>query len=330
MTPFTESFKLLVDYLEQNQYRVSSLKLTDKYDSFVAIDSTTKSGRLIINSKSPTYPFVTTSSRRILRNKSLSYALAESFDITIPSTIVAMNYSKELELFLETHQRLIVKPNNGQGSHGLTLNIETVEQLKKAVDSALLHSNQVLVQRQFIGEEVRFTAFDGKVRSAMLRQKPYVTGDGSSTVADLIEAENKARALLTFTSVQYPQLDENFISAELIHSKYVPEDKEKVELGLGTMIRNGASIYDVMNTIDHSYIKIVEKIASAFGKGMVALDMMISDIHTVADKDNYIFLEMNNDPSLILYYSCRDGNNFDIVNDYLGPMIIDAIEGSAR
>jgi D-alanine-D-alanine ligase-like ATP-grasp enzyme len=318
---------LIANYLNQHDYQIDFLNLDEHYTGFVSINSSTKKGRLVINSKSPTYPFATVSARRILRNKALSYALAESFDIATPSTIITTTYTDELELFLSTHGMVIVKPNNGQGGSGLTLNIKNREELKAAVQRALLHSNQVLVQRQFIGEEVRFTAFNGHVRSALLRQKPNVVGDGISTIAQLINVENEARSLLTFSAVQYPLLDEKLLSSEMLHSQKVPFFGEKVELGLGTMIRNGASMYDVMDTIDKSYIEIVEKIASSFGNGMIALDMMIGDIHTVANKDNYIFLEMNNDPALVLYYSCRDGKNFDIVNNYLGPMLINAIEG---
>ena len=327
MTSLTPSFQLIADYLNQHDYQIDFLDLNEQYTGFISIHSSTKSGRLIINSKSPTYPFATVSARRILRNKALSYALAESFDIATPSTIITTAYTNELELFLSTHGMVIVKPNNGQGGSGLTLNVKNQEELKDAVQHALLHSNQVLVQRQFIGEEVRFTAFNGHVRSALLRQKPHVVGDGMSTVSQLINVENEARNLLTHSAVQYPQLTEKLLSSEILHSQNVPLFGEKVELGLGTMIRNGASMYDVIDTVDKSYIKIVEKIASSFGNGMIALDMMIGDIHSVANKDNYIFLEMNNDPALVLYYSCRDGKNFDIVNNYLGPMFIDAIEG---
>lgn len=330
MTSLTPSFQLLINYLEQHEYQVKFLNLDEAYKGFLSIQSSTRSGRLIINSKSPTYPFATTSARRILRNKALSYALAKSFDIATPSTLVVTNYSQDLDSFLDTHGMVIVKPNNGQGSNGLTLNIKTQKQLKDAVDSALLYSSQVLVQRQFIGEEVRFTSFDGRVRSAMLRQKPQVVGDGVSTVSQLIDAENEARSLLTFSAVHYPQLDEELVATEILHSKNVPATGERVELGLGTMIRSGASMYDVVDVIDKSYIEIVEKITSSFGKGMIALDMMIGDIHNVANQDNYIFLEMNNDPALVLYYSCRDGKNFDIVNNYLGPMLVDAIEGTVR
>lgn len=330
MTSLTPSFQLLVNYLEQHEYQIKFLNLDEAYRGFLSIESSTRSGRLIINSKSPTYPFATTSARRILRNKALSYALAESFDIATPNTVVVADYSQELNSFLKTHGMVIVKPNSGQGSHGLTLNINSQDQLKNAVDSALLYSDQVLIQSQFTGEEVRFTSFNGHVRSAMLRQKPQVIGDGVSTIAQLIYAENEARSLLTFSAVHYPQLDEKLVADAILHSQNVPAVGERVELGLGTMIRSGASMYDVLDTIDKSYIKIVEKITSSFGNGMIALDMMIGDIHTVANQDNYIFLEMNNDPALVLYYSCRDGKNFDIVNNYLGPMLIDAIEGTVR
>jgi len=330
MTSTTPSFQLLINYLETHGYQVKSLDIDDIFNGYVTISSLTTDGRLLLNSKSPTYPFATTSARRVFKNKAMAYAYIGSFNVATPSTMVVESYSSDLDSFLDTHGLVIVKPNSGQGGKGLTLKIKSHEQLKAAVENALTFSDKVLVQRQFIGEEVRFTTFNGKVKSALLRQKPNVVGNGTSTVAQLIEDENEARRQLTFSAVQYPMLDENLISSDLLHSQAVPADGERVELGLGTMIRNGASMYEIIDSIDQSYIEIVEKISETFGHGIIAIDMMIGDVSTVATQDNYIFLEMNNDPALVLYYSCRNGNQFDVVSEYLGPMLITAIEGNAQ
>lgn len=330
MTLFTPSFQLIVDYLNKFDYQVEKLDIGAENHSLVSISSLTKNGHIIVSSKAPTYPFATSSARRIFNDKTLSYAFVKSLNLSIPQMITVDRYNSELDAFLDTHNMVIVKPHSGQGGKGLTLNVTNKDQLKDAVNLALEESSQALIQHQFVGEEVRFTTCNGKVAGALLRQKPRVIGDGTSTIAQLIQNENKARELLTFSVVKYPLLDENLIANELLHSQYIPADSEKVELGLGTMIRNGASMYDITDSIDESYIKIVEEIAHRFGNGFIAIDMMIKDINTAATNDNYIFLEMNGDPAIVLYYSCRDGKQLDIVNKYLGPMLVAAIEGASN
>lgn len=260
----------------------------------------------------------------------MAYAFVQSLGITIPESKTVESYSSDLDDFFGAYDRFIVKPVSAQGGKGLTLNITTKEQLEEAVNNATQFSPKVLVQRQFVGEEVRFTTIDGVVTSALLRQKPMVIGDGYSTVSQLIVAENQSRRALTESVVTYPMLDEKLVKAELLHIQTVPAEGERVELGLGTMIRNGASMYNIIDSIHASYIERIEKIARTFGRGFAAIDMMIADVNAAATDDNYIFLEMNSDPALVLYYSCRDGKNIDIVEQHVGPLFLRALEGELR
>lgn len=327
MTQFTPSFRLLADYLEDNGCVVQTLDLGSDTGTYVTIRSL-RGGQMIMNADHPTYPFASAAARNIYKDKQKSYYLVESLGLTTPATLVTDGYDKEAQEFLDRHGKVIVKPRSGQGSRGLSLNITNADMLRAAIDKALIGSKGgVLLQRQFIGEEVRFMLFNGHVEAALLREKPHVIGDGVATIRQLIELENEARRSITHSAVPYPQLDDSVIDSMYLTSHIVPKAGERVELGLGTMIRTGASIYDIRTTIHQSYLAIAEKIAEKFGKGILAIDIMIADLFQPAEPENYIFLEMNNDPALILFYSCRDGHNVDIVGQHLGPMLINAIEG---
>jgi cyanophycin synthetase len=315
---------LLQKSLEARGYSSRTLILGASKKSFTQFSSPKTSRLLTLSTDSPLYPFATSSARLIANFKEFSYDLAQSIGVSIPESAVIEHddakFTKAKEL-LEKHAVVIVKPNSSSVSNGLTLNIDSPDQLQEAIAFARQYSDRVLVQRQVKGEEIRFAVADGKVRGAILRQTPGVTGNGRDTLAQLIDEENKARAAISDTAVPYLAIDDTLLKLDAFDMHSVPADGERVELGKGTMIRTGASIYNVLDEVHPSYIEIVEKLADQIGNGFAAVDVMLEDYTQPATDSNYAFIEFNLTPAIQLFYSCRDGKHFDVAGEYLAPMI---------
>jgi cyanophycin synthetase len=315
---------ILQKSLEARGYTTRTLMLGTAKKSFTQFSSPDTRKLLTLSTDSPLYPFSTSSARLIANFKEFAYDLAQDIGISIPESAVIEADDAEFvsaKTLLDKHRLVIVKPNSSSVSNGLTLNINSPDQLNDAITFARRYSDRVLVQRQVKGEEIRFAVADGKVRAAILRQTPGVTGNGHATLAQLIEEENKARAAITDTAVIYPAIDDKLVNLETFDMQTVPADGERVELGKGTMIRTGASIYNVLEQVHPSYVEIVEKLADQLGNGFVAVDLMFEDYAQQATNTNYAFIEFNLTPAIQLFYSCRDGKHFDIAGEYLAPMI---------
>jgi cyanophycin synthetase len=96
--------------------------------------------------------------------------------------------------FLRTHGRCVVKPAYGTGAGaGVTCDVETLEDFVRAALSAVRHCPELVIERQLEGTEHRMLVLDGAVVGAVRRSPPSVVGDGSSTVTDLVLAENRRR-----------------------------------------------------------------------------------------------------------------------------------------
>jgi D-alanine-D-alanine ligase-like ATP-grasp enzyme len=321
-----QSIEIINKFLFEKGYGHEEITLAGK--RFIQIK---KDGQVLWTADytDPLYPFITSSARLISKHKDMAYDFVQMNGITIPKT-AAVQSSEYLEpalSILEEFGSVIVKPKQGSGSKGLYLNIKDEDHLRQAIEASLKFYKTVLVQQQLLGEEVRFAVANGKVQGVLLRQKPYVTGDGVSTVADLIEEENRKRLTITDTLVPYPQLDETLVDSSLLYSDKVLTKGERQELNKNTMIRGGASMFNITNEIHPGYKKLAEK-AAAFGGGFIVVDMMIQDEKAPPTPDNYGFIEFNLVPALSLFYSCRDGKHLSIVEDYLGPMIMKAMQGT--
>jgi D-alanine-D-alanine ligase-like ATP-grasp enzyme len=316
--------ELLEARLAEHGFSVEKFELKERsYTRFVS-----PSGRVWLTQDAHvSYPFLNATIDKISRDKSLGYDFAAMHEVIVPQThqVDAQTSDIELETYLKDSP-LVVKPLDASLSRGVSLNVRDLKSLKTGIESALQFSDTVLVQQQIEGDELRFVVVGGKVRAALLRQTARVTGDGTQTMGQLIAAENKARKQLTMPYVSYPQLTQDIIDLQAMDLDEVPAKGEVRELGRGTMIKTGASIYNVLKTVDDSYIDIAEKLTKALGAEFVVVDVMIKDYTVPAMTDNYAFIEFNTAPVLKLFYSCRDDEHFDVL-EYLAPMIAQSLEG---
>jgi D-alanine-D-alanine ligase-like ATP-grasp enzyme len=315
------SYKLLARALEQKGYAIDVTEgrsVTATYTRPTGEVWKTRAAHLA-------YPFTSSKARSVSQYKNKAYELAEEVGFSYPSTVFVTDLPSDetLESLLSRYKKLIVKPNNSSLSRGLTVNIETIDDLKKAIAHARKVTPNVLIQEQVKGEEIRFTVIEGKVEAALLRRTARVIGDGVSSISALIQAENELRKNLTFDYITYPLLSASLVGEERMQDARVPAKGEIVELSHSTMIRGGCSVYDILPEIHPSYIKQVENLVAKLDAGFVVVDVFCQAFDQPATPENHWFIEFNTAPVLKLYYSCRDGKHFDIVS-----RLADAIDRS--
>lgn len=322
------SIDILQRVMAERGYDFTTLNLPNSPFKFTQIHD--KDGRpaLILTTDNPLYPFPTSSARLISRDKMIAYDFVAHNNVAVPRSVIVgvdETLTQALELLKESNE-VIVKPVKGAGGHGLTLDVTSRERLEEAIGRVHRDGVSAVVQQQFFGEEVRFAVVDGKVKAALLRQKPRVVGDGKLSVRQLIEHENEARRNIVDTMVPYPQLDQSIIGQDALMDDTVLMQGEVRELSKSTMVRGGASVYNVTDSIDESYVRAAEQAVEGLGDGFVVVDMMIQDYTQPQLQDGYVFIEFNLAPALSLFYSCRDGNHIQFAEDYLGPMLESVIE----
>lgn len=252
----------------------------------------------------------------VSKSKHIAYQFAEHEGMTVPRTLLVgpAGASKEAATAFLTNQGVvIVKPNNASLSNGFTRDIRTPEQLEIALKAAQAFDDNILVQQQVEGEEVRFVVLNGTVIAAVIRQSAQVCGDGTSTLRQLIEHENKERAAIRTSLVPYPQLDASIVDPIQLESSHVPEAGEVVKLSTSTMIKGGASMFDILSTAHKTHVHAVERLTKKLGAGFLVVDMFIGDVTCSTSDTTAYFMEFNTAPALKLFYSCRDGKHVAIV-----------------
>ena len=325
-----KSCDLIENYAKQKSYDCQSFetRVFGNKRSYMTVSSP-KTGRGITFSvDSLTLPADARVVRSLFNHKSLSYEFAEAHGIRVLDTIIMRvddeDISEAMEL-LERCGQVIVKPENGARGEGFVADITDEDGLRQALDYASEYvgsAMRVLVQEQFFGDELRLISIDGRVKSVLHSMRPFVIGDGESSIAELISLNNTERIEINSrVMIPYVFLDETNIPADILCSDEVLPYGEKFFLNHSTATKNGALIVDIFDKIDHSYIDIAMNLLSKFGRGMICLDLFVYDPMQPANEYNYAMVEMNEGISLPMCYRCIDGNHFDIMKEYVEPLI---------
>jgi cyanophycin synthetase len=105
---------------------------------------------------------------------------------------VCISDPAELESSIEkVGYPLVFKPLDGNHGKGASINVKTLEEAKAAFDHAKKYSRRIIIEKFITGYDFRVLVINNRFIAAALREPAHVTGDGKSTIQQLIEKENE-------------------------------------------------------------------------------------------------------------------------------------------
>lgn len=212
---------------------------------------------------------------------------------------------------------LMAKPNSG--SQGMNvIKVNNLSELKKALNKIFIHDNIALVQKIISGRDYRLVVLDGKIISAYERLPFSITGDGYSSVKDLISAK-----LNYFIKIKRPArlklMDKRLLDnlkRQKLKLKSVIEAGRKVVLLDNANLSTGGESIDVTATIHPKFKKLAIKLTKDMGLRLCGVDLMIAgDISQEAKK--YWVIEINSAPGLDHYIKMGAKQQKIVENLYL-------------
>lgn len=194
---------------------------------------------------------------------------------------------------------LVVKPVSGQKGQHVYLNIKNQLQLATALTQI---SGPTLMQPFIPGQDLRFFVLNNQVIGITHRRPPTLTGDGRSTIKQLIDQENLRRLKLTKLKGHrllnrlhhWPRL-RWYLNLQGLALKAVLPKNKTIELYPLANFSTGGSAHTLTRSQVHpSLIRLAQKAVKLTGLTVAGVDVIISD------KGAYV-LEINSDPSLRLH-----------------------------
>ena len=196
---------------------------------------------------------------------------------------------------------VIVKPNSGSQGSRVSL-VYNKKEFYRAIREVFKKDNVSLVQPWIPGNDYRLVVLDDNVISAYMRSPLKVTGDGISTIADLLE-KKQSQFNLEKRDTQIKK-DDPRIKIKLQHQgldmQSIPDRKKSIYLLDNANLSGGGDSIDVTLKVHPLFKQLAIRLTRDMGLRLCGVDMIIDgDIGEKPDK--YYILEINASPGLDHY-----------------------------
>jgi len=199
---------------------------------------------------------------------------------------------------------LVVKPRFGSLSAHTTVNIQTKEELARAISVAQEISYSYIVERFIPGSLYRATTVGDKVIAVGRRDPPFIVGDGVSTITELIakcEADQVGLMVtLGYKPEEIPSLPRHHIKAD---PNSVLPALEKIAVTWKINLSYGATVNDVTADVHPDNIALFEMIAKRLQFPCVGIDFLAPDISVSWKDQPCAVIELNSLPSIDLHHA---------------------------
>jgi D-alanine-D-alanine ligase-like ATP-grasp enzyme len=204
----------------------------------------------------------------------------------------------------------VMKPVGSSGGYAVTSGIRTEGELMQARLRAARVDSGLMIERQAKGDFYRFLVLEGAVLDVVRRLPPRVTGDGQSTVEELIAAENQRRIALRHQAMFWPlRIDLDCVitlrNAGLSLASVIPAGVTvpvKNVVSQGTMRDNETIREGISAEVKAGAIRAAELV----GLRLAGVDVMTPDIGRPLAEAGGVILEVNGPPGLHYHYDVAD------------------------
>lgn len=228
-------------------------------------------------------------------DKAVTRRVLGSAGLMVPAQATAGTPSANAA-FLKRYGRVVVKPAEGEQGRGISVDIATAEELRKAIRRAANYHPSVLIEEFVEGEDLRIIVIDYKVVAAAIRRPPIIIGDGERTVKNLIEIQSRRRSAATAGESNIP-LDEETkrcLSASGLAFADIPERDRSIKVRNTANLHTGGTIHDVTNILHPDLRGTAIRAAQALNIPVVGLDMIVQS----PEQPEYVIIEANERPGL--------------------------------
>lgn len=258
-----------------------------------------------------------TISHWIMANKTVTKNILKDSGYQVPGGEEFASVEEALSQYsLFEGRPVVVKPKTT--NYGLGISIfrqpPTYSNYAEACRLAFEEDGSILVEDYIRGTEYRFVVIDDKVEAVLLREPANVIGDGSRTVAELIQDKNshpyrgeKHRAPLE--KIKMGEIEQLMLKEQGFKFDSVLEKGQRVFLRENSNISTGGDSTDMTDAMHESYKQAAVQMAQALGVKVTGLDLIIPDITQPSTKDEpgYVTIEANFNPAMHMHAFVQKG-----------------------
>jgi cyanophycin synthetase len=242
----------------------------------------------------------------ISSDKDLTKRLLTQCGIPVPEGQIVKTADEAWEAAQDIGLPVVVKPLDGNRGWGVSLDVNTEEGVRTAYVAAEKEGSDVLIERYVRGDEHRVLVVGDRVVAAVRGETATITGDGVSTVEQLIESQintDPRRGIaegfpLDLIRLDTPRGEMSLLQIQRqgLEPHSVPE-KDRIVV----VQRNGNLSNDVTDLVHPEVAAVATLAARVVGLDIAGIDIVTQDISRPLEETQGAIIEVNAGPGLLMH-----------------------------
>ncbi|HMS78843.1 MAG TPA: ATP-grasp domain-containing protein, partial [Burkholderiaceae bacterium] len=242
----------------------------------------------------------------IAQDKELTKQLLESIGVPVPGGGSVDEVEDAWTIMRSLGAPAVVKPRDGSQGRGVTVNVETREQLEAAWTAASDISSDVIVERYIPGDDYRLLVVDGRLIAAARRDPPMVIGDGTHTVRELVEIVNRDPRrgdghATPLTRIRLDAIALARLASQGLDAGSIPEAGRRVVLRNNANLSTGGAATDVTDEVHPEVAARAVEAARMIGLHICGVDVVARTVSEPLEAQGGGIVEVNAAPGLRMH-----------------------------
>ncbi|GIZ53040.1 cyanophycin synthetase [Noviherbaspirillum aridicola] len=249
-------------------------------------------------------------SESISSDKDLTKRLLQSCGVPVPEGRIVRDPEDAWDAAQDIGIPVVVKPSDANHGRGVSTDLKTREQVEAAFRLADEEGSDVIVERFVRGDEHRLLIIGGKLAAAAKGEVATITGDGKSTVTELINSQintDPRRGDLEEFPLNLITYEEDPTVLLVLERQGYGPDSIPEEGKMVLVQRHGNVAFDCTDDVHPDVAAAAELAARVVGLDIAGVDLVCEDISRPLDEQGGAIVEVNAGPGLLMHIKPATG-----------------------
>jgi cyanophycin synthetase len=242
----------------------------------------------------------------IADDKMRTKGILKKAGVPIPEGENVDDLEEALEVADDIDYPVVVKPLVGNHGRGITVNVRNEEDLRLAFEQAKRIHDTIVVERYLPGHDHRVLVINGTFVAAARRDPASVTGDGTSTVQQLIDRLNQDPARgygheNVLTRVKVDPMTERLLDQMGKDLGAVLSEGEELVLKSTANLSQGGTSTDVTDEVNPFIRHMAERIARIIDIDIMGIDIIAPHLREPLENTGGGVVEVNAAPGFRMH-----------------------------
>lgn len=250
-------------------------------------------------------------------DKALTKTMLSAVGVPTPRGAVVRTADQAVVEAARIKGPVVLKPLDGNHGRGVSVGLETADQVRWGFDQATKHGRRVVVEEQYHGRDFRILVIGGQVVAVAERVPAQVVGDGQSTVQELIDRVNAdPRRGVGHEQVMTRIVVDDHVRERLeraglsLDSRPLPG--RAVQLRATANLSTGGTAIDRTDEIHPDNASIARRAALTVGLDVAGIDFVAPDITRSVRETGGGIVEVNAAPGFRMHLEPSEGQPRDV------------------